>query len=981
MKVLMEPNPLQFNKEESGIRRVIEAYYKYLPQFGVEFVSPDTESYDLKAIHISGKAAHKTVVHNHGLYWTADLSCGSSFYKANRNIIEVIRHSDAITVPSEWVAEAFQRDMRFSPYVIGHGIEWEEWQHDYELDNYVLWNKNRIGDVCSPEAVNKLAVLAPDVLFLSTFANKNSTVNVKTVGLQPHAKMKRMIQQAGVYLSTAKETFGIGVLEAMASGIPILGWDHGGNRQLVQHGVNGYLAARGNYKNLLEGLRYCLEYQQTLGANGQEIARQWTWERACEQVYQVYQDVLNEDNEPTISVVIPVYNKTVEQVERAINSALIQTIKPDSIIVINDGSDLDYKLVQELGTQVKYIKQSNQGVAIARNNGIAQTNSKYICCLDADDWIEPEFLERCLTQLEAHKGLGLAYTKLRYHGESGRVVVSEWPEQFDYDNQLRRKNQIPTCCVFKREAWQRIGGYRQRYAPLGAGSEDAAFWTMFGAIGYDAALVTPEPLFNYSGGGQVGGNPNYKERDWLALYPWVKDHQHPFASIAKPKHFSHPVRQHDEPIVSVIIPVGPGHEGVLFNALDSLEAQTFRKWEVIVVWDHATDFSFYADAYPYARYFSTAQKGAGAARNRGAKEARGSFLFFLDADDMINFDYPEALQEMIDLWQETGAGIYSDYIGRAYIEDIDQLPKKLKNNLIAHDPNDNEAFIRHYASTFDYKRAVNEPQDNDPSKMYIWNLITTLIPTTWHFEINGFDEDMVTWEDWDYWLRIAKSGKDFKRIKEPFLVYKFYTGIRRELAHQSKDGRQIWQNMLEYMRNKHKDIEIMPCSGCGRKKVTSSPVTQVQVQMNDNEPILVEYLHPNMGGHHVAGATSKRRYSPPLRRKGDKFLVLPQDIAAQPHLFRPVQEKLPEPETKVTPEPKSLVEVETTELPILIANREFNVQLLPGIGPALAKMLAHDHNDSEEAILGLGVDGLAQYRGMSEQRAEMVIEAIKTMRE
>ncbi len=980
MKVLMEPNPLQFKKEESGIRRVVEAYYKYLPQFGVEFVSPDTESYDLKAIHISGKASHKTVIHNHGLYWTADLPCDSWEYKANRNIIEVIRHSDAVTVPSEWVAETFQRDMRFSPYVIGHGIEWEEWQHNYEPGNYVLWNKNRVGDVCSPEAVNRLAMLAPDVLFLSTLVNKDPTPNIKTVGLQPHIEMKRMIQQAGVYLSTAKETFGIGVLEAMTSGIPILGWDHGGNRQLVQHGVNGYLATQGNYENLLEGLRYCLEYQQILGTNGQEIARQWTWERACEQVYQVYQDVLNKDNKPTISVVIPVYNKTVEQVERAVNSTLTQTVKPDSIIVINDGSDLDYEFVQELGAQ--YIKQSNQGVAIARNNGIARTNSKYICCLDADDWIEPEYLERCLAQLETHKGLGIAYTKLRYHGESGRIVVPEWPAQFDYNAQLKRKNQVPTCCVFRREAWERIGGYRQRYAPDGAGSEDAAFWTMFGAIGYDAALVTPEPLFNYSDGGQVGGNPDYRERDWLALYPWVKDHQYPFASIAKPKQYSHPVRQYDEPIISVIIPVGPGHEGVLFNALDSLEAQTFRKWEVIVVWDHTTDFSFYADIYPYARYFSTAQKGAGTARNRGAKEARGSFLFFLDADDMINFDHPEALQEMIDLWQETGAAIYSDYIGRAYVENPDQLSKGLKNNLIAHDPNDNEAFIRHYASAFDYERAVKEPQGNDPSKMYIWNLISTLIPATWHFEINGFDETMVTWEDWDYWLRMAKSGKHFKRIKEPFLVYKFYTGTRRELAHQSKDGRQIWQNMLEYMRNKHKDIEIMPCSGCSKKKVTPSPAVQVQVQMNDNEPILVEYLHPNMGGHHVAGATSKRRYSPPLRRKGDKFLVLPQDIAAQPHLFRPVQEKLPEPKVKVTPEPEPLVEVEVVKPPTPIVSEMklgFNIQLLPGIGPVLAKRLKADGNDSKKSILDLGIDGLAQYQGMSEKRAEMVIEAIKAM--
>ena len=40
-------------------------------------------------------------------------------------------------------------------------------------------------------------------------------------------------------------------------------------------------------------------------------------------------------------------------------------------------------------------------------------------------------------------------------------------------------------------------------------------------------------------------------------------------------------------MISIIIPVGPGHEGILEDALDSVEAQTLRQWECIVVLDLA----------------------------------------------------------------------------------------------------------------------------------------------------------------------------------------------------------------------------------------------------------------------------------------------------------------------------------------------------------------------------------------------------------
>ncbi|GAG04471.1 unnamed protein product, partial [marine sediment metagenome] len=118
--------------------------------------------------------------------------------------------------------------------------------------------------------------------------------NIREIGLQPHDTMKRIVKSAGLYLSTTKETFGIGTLEAMASGVPILGFAFGGNLDLVKHGVNGYLARPGNFDDLAEGFDYCHKYRETLGKNGREMARQWRWEDACEKVMKVYELALKE---------------------------------------------------------------------------------------------------------------------------------------------------------------------------------------------------------------------------------------------------------------------------------------------------------------------------------------------------------------------------------------------------------------------------------------------------------------------------------------------------------------------------------------------------------------------------------------------------------------------------------------------------------------------------------------------------------------
>lgn len=91
-----------------------------------------------------------------------------------------------------------------------------------------------------------------------------------------------------------------------------------------------------------------------------------------------------------ISVVIPAFNAE-RTLGACVSSVLAQTIQPDRIVVVDDGStDGTAAVARSFGAQVTLIRQDNQGSAVARQAGTELTSSEYVAYLDADDWW-PEF--------------------------------------------------------------------------------------------------------------------------------------------------------------------------------------------------------------------------------------------------------------------------------------------------------------------------------------------------------------------------------------------------------------------------------------------------------------------------------------------------------------------------------------------------------------------------------------------------------------
>lgn len=900
LKVYMQPRARLDSPNESGIRRLCEALEKHLPAFGIEHVD-NIDQADLVVGHAGALADRCDVMFCAGLYWTAEMPHPAWELDANQQVIKALCQADQVIVPSTWVATNIARDMRFYPHVIGHGVDLAEWSPLESDFPYVLWAKNRASDACDPTPVYELAKLFPNVGFVTTFYPDGAEVfhNVTVTGQVPHAEMRKMIQGCAVYLSTTQETFGIATLEAMASGKPILGYDWGGNKDLVKHGVNGYLAVPRHLDDLAAGLAYCLSHRQTLGHNSRQLAAGFTWESACQKIYQVYTQALS-PLPPTVTIVIPTFNYA-DKVGRAIDSALAQTY-PVEVIVVDDGSTDDTAAVladyAQRGVTVYHIP--NSGVAQARNYGIERSTAKYIACLDADDALQPRFIEALVPTLEADRSIGIAYSGLQYVLPDGRTGTSPWPPDFSPDQQLRGNNQIPTACLFRRKLWERLGGYQPRCCPDGAGFEDADLWLRAVEHGWGAKRATAEPLFIYSwrSGRVSSGNAADLHDDELHYYrhwyPWFEG-EHLFASLAKPVKLSHPVRSYDEPGVSVVIPVAPHHIDLVRTALDSVEAQTFRKWEAIVVIDGPADITKLQTAYPYVKYIQLDKPhGAGYARNRGAEQAAAPLLLFLDADDWLE---PEFLFKTLSVHTETGYAVYTDYFGIATVDDPARLAPKLQAQLVEH--HGGKATIRYSAADFDCQRALVQPQ----SPPYIWCNITTVVPAAWHFEIGGFDEQMESWEDWLYWLRLAWAGKCFARVAEPLMVYRFDAGQRRD------HGLRIWDDLMDYIKQQKERSTIMGCRGCGsnRSAPVSSRVTPLatrSVSVNDSDFVMCVYRPENKGDHLVSSVVPhllpNGNYG--YRAYGDRFLVHVEDMRANPDVFVPDQIKLPAREPAPPPE-------------------------------------------------------------------------------
>lgn len=122
-----------------------------------------------------------------------------------------------------------------------------------------------------------------------------------------------------------------------------------------------------------------------------------------------------------IAVVLPVFQFG-HYLSRAINSVLNQTYPAKEICIVDDGStdsSVREHLAKFSDPRIKVIHlETNQGLSVARNIGVRNTSSQYLAFLDADDYWDPNKLEKQALQLEQNSN-SIVGTSLVFHHNEG----------------------------------------------------------------------------------------------------------------------------------------------------------------------------------------------------------------------------------------------------------------------------------------------------------------------------------------------------------------------------------------------------------------------------------------------------------------------------------------------------------------------------------------------------------------------------------
>ena len=175
---------------------------------------------------------------------------------------------------------------------------------------------------------------------------------------------------------------------------------------------------------------------------------------------------MNPCSDPTVSVVMPVYNAG-EFLQEAVQSVLDQTFRCFEVIVIDDGS-IDnsneiLKSFQKLDTRIAMYHQENSGVIASLNRGCKLAKGKYIARMDADDVCHPVRLEKQISFLEKHPEVGIlgsaAFIVNEFGATVDQIVVPANPALIQWH--LAFENCfVHSSVVMRRDVLQALDYYR-----------------------------------------------------------------------------------------------------------------------------------------------------------------------------------------------------------------------------------------------------------------------------------------------------------------------------------------------------------------------------------------------------------------------------------------------------------------------------------------------------------------------------------------
>jgi glycosyltransferase involved in cell wall biosynthesis len=229
-------------------------------------------------------------------------------------------------------------------------------------------------------------------------------------------------------------------------------------------------------------------------------------------------------------------------------------------------------------------------------------------------------------------------------------------------------------------------------------------------------------------------------------------------------------------LISVIIPAY-NQARYLKSAINSVLSQTYLIWECIVVDDGSTDNTseiVHKFRHPKIKYIYQRNSGLSAARNAGLLASKGDYISFLDSDDCFS---PQKFEILLELFKNNpklalaaGTAALIDENGNPINRNFETVLPKNSRELLFGNP-------LHVGSV--------------------------LLKREWYQKVGLFDTSLRSYEDWDYWLRLAIAGGEMESVGKIVSFYRFHT------AQMTKNTQQMTEASFAVLKKVFEDPNVL----------------------------------------------------------------------------------------------------------------------------------------------------------------------------
>ncbi len=257
-----------------------------------------------------------------------------------------------------------------------------------------------------------------------------------------------------VVIPSLWENFPNTCIEAMSVGEVVLASKNGGQREIIEDKISGFIFDWNKDGDFEEKLKYILslsinERYKIAKAAKKRIKDLCNPEKVIKRRIEHFQKLINDNvskkNFPIsykileknvsftkypqekglLSVVIPFYNMK-DYIKDTLASIFSSTYKNLEVIVVNDGSNKENRLfLQNIQKEfdIRIINQENRGLFAARNRGAKEAKGEFLAFVDSDDIVDKTFFEKSISILNRYENVSFVYSWIEYFGDISGV----WP--------------------------------------------------------------------------------------------------------------------------------------------------------------------------------------------------------------------------------------------------------------------------------------------------------------------------------------------------------------------------------------------------------------------------------------------------------------------------------------------------------------------------------------------------------------------------